>query len=210
MKMTSSAKDGPQTLDMSMKEGFLRTDIQSQKGSMAAIIDFKNHQMIMLMAQQRMYMVRPLPTQQEAPPQGQGPQGSPNDITQTGTKETILGYECTKWVHTGPQGTSEIWVTDQLGTFGGLPHGGGPGGPQGSPQAWESALKGRNFFPMRVVTSAGGKEKFRLEVTSVEKTSLPDSYFAAPDGWRKFDLGAMMGGAMPGGFPGARPSDGSN
>jgi hypothetical protein len=110
----------------------------------------------------------------------------------------------------GPPGNLEIWVTDQLGTFGGLPHGGGPGGPQGSPQAWESALKGRNFFPMRVVTSAGGKEKFRLEVTSVEKTSLPDSYFAAPDGWRKFDLGAMMGGAMPGGFPGARPSDGSN
>ena len=60
------------------------------------------------------------------------------------------------------------------------------------------------------MTSNGGKEKFRLEVTSVEKTSLPDSLFAPPDGWRKFDLGAMMGGAMPGGFPGARPSDGNN
>jgi len=47
-------------------------------------------------------------------------------------------------------------------------------------------------------------------VTSVDKTSLPDSLFAAPDGWRKFDMGAMMGGMMPGGFPGARPADGSN
>jgi hypothetical protein len=77
MKMTSSSKDGTQTLDMSMKEGFLRTDIQSQRGSMAAIIDFKNHQMIMLMAQQRMYMVRPLPTQQEAPPPRAGTPGFP-------------------------------------------------------------------------------------------------------------------------------------
>jgi hypothetical protein len=63
---------------------------------------------------------------------------------------------------------------------------------------------------MRVVTSAGGKEKFRLEVTAVEKEALPDSLFAAPADWRKFDIGSMMGGAMQGAFPGARPSDGSN
>jgi len=31
-----------------------------------------------------------------------------------------------------------------------------------------------------------------------------------PDGWRKFDLGSLMGGAFQGGFPGARPADGNN
>jgi hypothetical protein len=46
-----------------------------------------------------------------------------------------------------------------------------------------------------------------MEVISVEKTSLPDSLFAPPEGWQ--DIGAMMGGAMPGGFPGVRPG-GSN
>jgi hypothetical protein len=209
MKITSASKEGSQTLDMSMKEGFMRTDMSSQRGMAAAIIDYKNQQMIILMGQQKMYMVRPLPTPGTAP-RPQAPQPAVSDVTDTGVKETILGYTCTKWVHTSAQGTSEIWVTDQLGTFGGLPHGGGPGSSQQTPQAWEAALKGKNFFPLRVVTSNGGKEKFRLEVTSVEKTSLPDSLFAPPDGWRKFDLGAMMGGAMPGGFPGARPSDGNN
>lgn len=215
MKVTSSSsKDGSQTIDMSMKEGFMRTDIASQRGTAAAIIDYKNQQMIVLMPQQKMYMVRPLPSTAtpSSPANATVKQAaaSGSDLTETGVTETILGYTCTKWTHTSAQGTSEIWVTDQLGTFGGLPHGGGPGAPQQAPQAWESALKGKNFFPLRVVTSTGGKEKFRLEVTSVEKTSLPDSDFAAPAGWRKFDLGAMMGGAMPGGFPGARPSDGNN
>ena len=215
MKVTSSSsKDGSQTIDMSMKEGFMRTDIASQRGTAAAIIDYKNQQMIVLMPQQKMYMVRPLPRRQPLPPRQMRPSSrlrlQARIWTETGVTETILGYTCTKWTHTSAQGTSEIWVTDQLGTFGGLPHGGGPGAPQQAPQAWESALKGKNFFPLRVVTSTGGKEKFRLEVTSVEKTSLPDSDFAAPAGWRKFDLGAMMGGAMPGGFPGARPSDGNN
>src|ERR1039457_4891730 len=69
-----------------------------------------------------------------------------------------------------------------------------------------SALKGKGYFPMRVVATANGKGTFRLDVTSVEKVRLPDSEFAAPEGWRKLDIGSMMGGAMPGGFPGARPA----
>ena len=49
---------------------------------------------------------------------------------------------------------------------------------------------------------------FKLEVTSIDKGSVPDSAFAPPAGWRKFDLGAMMGGL--GGFPGARPPAGGS
>jgi hypothetical protein len=50
---------------------------------------------------------------------------------------------------------------------------------------------------MRVVSTEGGKEVGRLEVTAVEKKSLPDTLFAVPAGWR--DIGAMMGGrGMPG------------
>ena len=210
MSMTSSSKEGNQTLNLSLKEGFMRTDIQSARGTMSAIMDSKNQQMIILMPQQRMYMVQPLNPPGQAPVQG-APAASDATLQDTGVKETILGYVCTKFVATSSRGTAQIWVTDQLGTFTGLFH--GAGGPMGhrpqAPQAWESALKGHNFFPMRVISN--NKEgTFRLEVTSVEKTSLPDSDFAAPDGWRKFDMGAMMGGAMPGGYPGSRPSPGDN
>ncbi len=89
--------------------------------------------------------------------------------------------------------------------------GGGPGGRRGqAPPEWESIIKGSGFFPLRIVSFEGGKEKFRMEVTSVQKTSLPDSLFAAPDGYRKLDLGGMMGGMFQGGMPGAKPADGNN
>ncbi len=209
MKVTApNAKEGPSTMNFSMKEGFVRMDMSSGRGAVSMITDIKNQQIIMLMAEQRMYMVRPIPQPSGAPrPEGGGHR---SELEDTGVKETILGYVCSKYVVKDADSTTEIWVTDQLGTFMGLSRGGGPGRPPQAPQAWESAMKGHNFFPMRVVSNKGGGEKFRLEVTSVEKTSLPDSLFTAPDGWRKFDMGALMGGAFPGGYPGGRPSDGNN
>jgi hypothetical protein len=208
MKITapSASKDGPQSIDYVMKEGFMRIEMATAKGQAVMIMDMKNQQMLILISQQKMYMVQPFPK----PPadKGANPGAKPfgGDVQVTTEKETILGYECTKIVSTSADGTAEVWVTDQLGSFMGLsPGGGGPGRRPQAPQAWESALKGKNFFPMRVVANRNGQGAFRLEVTSVEKKSVPDSEFAAPDGWRKLDIGAMMGGALPGAFPGARP-----
>jgi hypothetical protein len=210
MSITSpTMKDGPQTMNFSIKEGYMRMDMESKRGPMGVITDFKNQQMLILIAPMQMYMVRPIPQPGSAPAGAQAP-ASHTDLQDTGVKDTILGYTCTKYTATGKEGTSEIWVTDQLGSFSGLFHGGGPGQRPQAPQAWENALQGKNFFPMRVVTSVNGSEKFKLEVTSVDKESLPDSLFSAPDGWRKFDMGAMMGGGAPGGFPGGRPTDSSN
>jgi hypothetical protein len=185
-------------------------NISTERGTASMIMDINNHQMLMLIPQQQMYMVQPIP---QAPQQAAGDaKAFESNVQVTTTKETILGYECTKIVATGKDGSSsEVWVTDQLGTFFGLsPGGGGPGRRSAAPQEWEAALKGKGYFPMRVVTTMNGTQKFKLEVTAVEKMSLPDSEFAPPEGWRKFDLGSMMGGGMPGGFPGSRPPGGNN
>jgi hypothetical protein len=202
-----SMKNGPQTINMSLKDGNMRTDMETSRGTMSAIFDMKARQMLILMPQQRMYMVQAIPQQSEA--QAAARMGTPPaNLQNTGVKETILGYECTKYTVTGAEGTTEIWVTDQLGTFMGLFHG-GPGGRSQAPAEWESALKGGSFFPMRVVSNSS-KGTFKLEVTAVNKTSLPDSLFAAPDGWQKLDLGSIMGGGMRGGFPGGPPPGGNN
>jgi hypothetical protein len=201
-------KNGPQTINMSLKDGNMRTDMETSRGTMSAIFDMKARQVLILMPQQRMYMVQNMPQ----PGTGQAParMGTPpGNLQNTGVKETILGYECTKYTVTGADGsTTDIWVTDQLGTFVGLFHG-GPGGRSQPPPEWESALKGGGFFPMRVVSNSS-KGTFKLEVTAVNKTSLPDSLFAPPEGWQKFDLGSIMGGAMRGGFPGGPPPGGNN
>jgi hypothetical protein len=217
VKITSGSKDGPQTADYSIREGAMRVDIMTSKGGGSFITDFKNKQIIILMPQQQMYMVhdltdprvqRPTAASAPAPAARTAPDGTFRD---TGTKETIAGYSCEKYEVTNSKGeVSDIWATDQLGMFGGLSMAGGPGRRSQVPPEWENIVKGSGFFPLRVVTFDGGKEKFRMEATAVNKTSLPDSVFRAPDGWRKFDLGSMLGGAFQGGFPGARPSGGNN
>jgi hypothetical protein len=198
MKITSQDSNGPQTISYSLKDGLARFDVTGAHGGAAVIMDTGAHQMTILMPQQQMYMVRPLPQAQAAQAQQQAAHDS--SFEPTGEKETILGYECTKYTDTTPKEVTELWVTDQLGFFAGMTMGGGPGGRGQAPRQWEEVVKGKGFFPLRVVTKVGGKEKFRMEAVSIDKQPLPDSTFQAPEGWRKFDMGAMMGGM---GFPGS-------
>ena len=37
-----------------------------------------------------------------------------------------------------------------------------------------------------------------MEVTGIEKKSLPDSMFTPPEDYKKFDMGGMMKGLIPG------------
>jgi Domain of unknown function (DUF4412) len=212
MKMTGP-KGSPPLVNFSLKEGFSRIDVEAGQGqSVAMIMDQSKQEMIIMMAAQKMYLVRPLPKPGDIPA-AQG--AAPHDMTveRTSVTETILGYECVKIVATDKGTTTEMWVTDQLGTFmgmgGGGPMGGrrgGPGGPAG--EAWEQALRGKASFPLRVVTTKDGKEAFRMEATSVEKMSLPDSVFAPPADFQKLDMGNMMRGMMPGGMPPGGPPPG--
>jgi hypothetical protein len=204
MSVTSSAKEGTNTMTFSIKNGETRMDIDGGKGQMTVIMDPKNQQMLMLMPQQQMYMVRPIPAPPTPAPGAAAPTPAhaPVNVQDTGIKETILGYSCTKYIYTTERGTISIWATDQLGTFNGLYGGGGRRSP---PPEWEAAFKGRGFFPMRVESDAASKDRYKLEVTAVQRGSLPDSLFQPPEGWRKFDLGGILGGALQGGNPGARP-----
>jgi hypothetical protein len=216
MQVTTASKDGPQAFTYSIKGDLVRIDVNTARGQAGMIMDMKNHQMIILMAQQQMYMIQPMglnPGNPQASPSGAPAAhtaGAPanGSFTNTGIKEDILGYSCTKLIVSSEKGTADIWVTDQLGNFAGLMQG-GFGRRQQPPAEWENALKGVGFFPMRVVNTLKDGKVFKLEVTAVDKESLPDSLFSPPEGWRKFDMGAMMGGAGLGGF-GGRPTGGSN
>jgi Domain of unknown function (DUF4412) len=61
-------------------------------------------------------------------------------------------------------------------------------------QPWLSGL-GAESFPMRVVVvDSAGTPKSRMEVTSVQKTDLPDTLFAVPSGYRSVDVAALVKG----------------
>ena len=207
MKMTGP-RGTPSQMAFSLKEGFSRIDITADGHAAAMIMDNGKQEMTMVMPEQKMFMTQPMARPPAATGMAEGAAGTAVEVTTT--KEKILGYDCVKYVSQSKEGTTEIWVTDQLGAFMGMGGGGpmagmgggrrGGGGPPPA-QAWEQALLGKGVFPLKVVTSSGGKESYRMEATSVEKMSLPDSTFAAPADYQ--NLSQMMRGmGMPGGMPG--------
>jgi hypothetical protein len=201
LKMTAP-RGGSHDITLHVKDGVQRADIDTGRGAtVSAITDVSKHEMIMLMPEQKMYMVHSLDKMAAAA--GDMKDSSDATFTKTGETEKILGYTCTKYVATSKGFTSDIWATEELGRFMGLGSGGNPlGGKSRNAQpAWEKALVGRDFFPLRVVSHDAKGEQFRMEATAVDKAPQPDSLFTPPADYKKFDLGGMMQGL---GFPGKR------
>lgn len=196
MKMSQPRGDA---LEMTyrVKEGFVRTEIQTEQSTVATIVDLAKQEMIILMPEQQMYMTQSFAAAAAAAQSGKHAEVS---FEKTGETEKILGYDCVKYVSKSKDQISDVWVTEALGRFVGLGQGGNAGGRRAQkPASWESALMNKDFFPLRVVSrDAKGKEQFRMEAVAVDKQTQPASLFAPPAGYQKFDMGSMMRGLIPG------------
>jgi len=207
----TNKREEPQTVTLFMREGALKVDMATERGQVTSVMDFKNHQTTIIMHEQRMYMVQPIRQDAQQHVQENVNKDFPPDVHVTTEKDTILGYDCTKIIATGKDGVSEIWITDQLGQFMGLAPGGAfLGGRRQVPPQWETILKGKDFFPLRVIVRNKDKQVSRMDVTSVEKMHFADSDFTAPEGYQKLDIGSMFRGAFPGGAPGQTPPPNPN
>jgi hypothetical protein len=199
-KMTA-ARGQSQEIQYAIKGGRLRIEVPGQPATGGMIMDPAKKEMIMVMDEQRMYLVMPIPDPAAAPGQ---PAAADVKLERTGQKEKILGHVAEKYVSTYEGVRTELWLAEGLGTFVGF-NAGGPGrggrrsGAAPAAQAWERALAGKDLFPLRVVTfDTAGRESFRMEATLVERQSLPDTLFTPPAGYQKMDMGGMMRGLMPG------------
>jgi hypothetical protein len=192
---------------MTVKSGKTRMDVEAQGHSMSMIMDSAKDSMTILIHEQQMYMVQPMPKPPAATATDDTKVGDVT-IEKTGEHEKILGYDATKYLAKTKDATAELWMTDQLGTFMGFGSGGGNpfggGRPKKPPvlEAWQDAFRGKETFPLRSVSSSSdGKRIMKMEVTAIDKTPVADSVFAAPSDYH--DMAEMMRGAgMP---PGMRP-----
>jgi len=201
----SDARGGAHELTQHLKNGLVRTDMDMRGRTMSVIMDMNKREITVLMPEQQMYMVHPMPDAAAMP--GASHDSSDVSLEKTSETEKILGYTCTKYVAKSKDATTDLWLTEELGRFAGLGSGPGPFGmgrrAQPPKPGWEKALEGKDVFPLRVVShEADGKSKFQLDVVAVNRESQPDSLFAPPEGYRKFDMGAMMQGMGMGGKPG--------
>jgi Domain of unknown function (DUF4412) len=197
-------KGKPMNLNYSMKGQKLRTDIEAEGKAISTIMDVPKLEMITLMAEQKMYMVMPIKKPVENAMEKHQGDADKMDVQRTGKTETILGYKTDQIIVTDKEkGTvTEIWVAPDLGAFMGLGNSGGGspfGGRKNAAAAakWEEALKGKDGFPLRVITrDAKGKESFKMEATKIEPGALSDSLFVPPADYQKFEM-PDMGGLNP-------------
>lgn len=200
----TAEKGAPKDMDYSLKNGLARIDVQTKETTASVIMDHPKQEVTILMPEQKMYLVQSIAGKGGATATAAVDAANPS-FEKTGVTEKILGYACEKYLVKSNDGITELWATEELGAFLGFGPGGGGmmggrrGGGSAAPQAWESALAGKNFFPLRVVSqNSSGKETTRIEATAVEKKTLPDTDFTPPADFKKFDLGAMMRGPTPG------------
>jgi outer membrane lipoprotein-sorting protein len=189
-----------QDVTQSIKGDKIRMEVKGQREMSGMIMDLTKKEMMMIMDEQRMYMTMAIP---ESAVQAVEKHKEESTLEKTGETERILGYTATKYISTEKNGKTEMWLAEGIGTFvspnQGNPMAGGRRGAGPQQQGWERALAGKELFPLRVVTKdKADKETSRMEVTAIEKQKLPDSLFAPPEGYQKFDMGGMMKGMIPG------------
>ena len=172
---------GTSTLNYYVKGDKARIDMHSDRGDAGIIIDKPNKKMYMVMNAMKSYMEFPMDEKDNS-----GTKSEKNEkIKKTGEIKKINGYNCEKWVITDDEGSSEAWLTKELGSFTAF------SSPMGRQQknSWQNEIEGSGEFPMLVIQKdKEGKETSRMEIKSVEKKSLDDSFFEVPAGYKEMNM----------------------
>jgi hypothetical protein len=130
-------------------------------------------------------------------PGGGAPQGPATKLTKTGKWDTVAGYKCENWDITSDHHEGTVCVAQEGVSWFSIPMTGIP-----TEHLWMTELLDGKHFPLRFVSYAkdGSTEETRLEVTKIDKKTLPASEFEYPPNYKVVDLGQMLAGlgAMPG------------
>jgi hypothetical protein len=132
------------------------------------------------------------------------PQGPPTKLTKTGKSDTVAGYSCDLWDITSDHREGTVCVAQEGASWFSIPLTGIP-----TEHAWAVELLDGKHFPLRFVgyDKDGATEKTRVEVTKIDKKTLPPTEFEYPPTYKVVDLAQMLApmmhfaGGMPGGMP---------
>ena len=109
------------------------------------------------------------------------------DITKakTGEVKEILGYKCEKYIFKESDNISEIWITNELGTF------------MFAATPMEKSIVNNNifkdgFFPLEIIIKEiNGRETGKVYATKIEKRKVDDNMFNIPSDYTKMDMPNM-------------------
>jgi hypothetical protein len=141
------------------------------------------------------------------------PSKPPPKVTKTGRKDKVAGYTCEDWEIASEDGTKvAICVAGRGFSWLKIPMLGAP-----AEYAWMAELLDGSRVPLRAIMfEKDGREGGRVEVTKIEKKTVPPNAFEIPPGYPQMTLEQMIAKAMsglggpggrmpPGAFPGGAP-----
>lgn len=139
------------------------------------------------------------------------PPKDPPKVTKTGKTEQVAGYECENWDIVGADGSKgTACIANEGASWFSFPLAGIP-----AEHAWMMEVFDGNHFPLRFTGfDKTGAEVVRVEITKIEKKTMPAEHFQVPADFQTMDFEQfisqmMMGmGARPG-MPGMPPTMGS-
>jgi hypothetical protein len=158
----------------------------------SAIYDWQTNQIIMLMDQQKMYMVN-----QVHPEKWHYDNNNKHfKVTDTGKSENILGRTAEEWDYTSDDDNGKVWLTPGIGNWWGSEMAAQADKLPPDQRALVNMVVSKKLFPMKWETDdKSGKVRNSAVVTKVEAKSLGDDMFEPPSDYKKFDMGNLFNGS---------------
>jgi hypothetical protein len=199
MKMTRAGSDQTMMIQYFVQGHKMRTQSEGKEGMVGGIFDWQTHEMIILMDKQKMYMVSDLHPEQFV-------YGKDHHfkITKTGETLDILGYTCREYDYESDNGKGKVWLASGIGSWWGTEMAAQANKLPPDQRAMVGMVVAQKLFPMKSETmDESGNLKSEMDVVKVKEKSLDPGLFEIPEGYQKFDMGAMMnqtsGGSSPSG-----------
>jgi hypothetical protein len=129
-----------------------------------------------------------------------GQEGPKTTLTKTGKWDTVAGYKCENWDIASDHKEGTVCVAQEGVSWFSVPMTGIP-----TERAWMAELLDGKHFPLRFIAfeKDGTTEESRIEVTKIDKKTLPASEFEYPPSYKVVDLAQMFAGlgTYPSGAP---------
>jgi hypothetical protein len=173
----------PHLMDYYVQGNKIRFDTKEEGQAGQIIWDTSTKQFMVIMPQQKMYMVMEVPESQMKS-EDLGALGKNTRFTKTGETKKILGYTTEKLIYKDGKDQGEAWMTQELGAFKLFDN---PMQKNEDKPQWQRDFEAGGYFPLEVYEN--GNKVF--ETISIEKKSLDKSMFEAPAGYQKMDMPTM-------------------
>jgi hypothetical protein len=171
-----------QTMNYFVKGDKIRFDTKEEGQGGQIIWDTATRQFMVVMPDQKMYMVMKAPDSKMDIPESIDKN---TKFTKTGETKKILGYTAEKFLYKDNEDQGEVWLTQELGSFKlfNNPMQKGENMPQ-----WQKDFNAAGYFPLEVTEN--GKKVF--EIIGINKKSLDASMFEAPSDYKKMEMPMMQ------------------